>query len=86
MTAPLALTFEDLHFDGTHEAILALIWSVFGLSMGAVGLLLYLIRRGAELSRAASLIYLMPPAVAIEAAIAFGEPLTLPIVSARQSW
>ena len=25
-------------------------------------------------------IYLMPPAVAIEAVIAFGEPLTLPII------
>ncbi len=79
VTVPLALMFEDLHFDGTHEAILAVIWSVFGLSMGAVGLLLYLIRRG-QVSRAASLIYLMPPAVAIEAAIAFGEPLTLPII------
>ncbi|MBB3607115.1 DMT family transporter [Rhizobium sp. BK602] len=79
VAVPLALTFEDLHFDGTHQAILALVWSVFGLSMGAVGLLLYLIRRG-QVSRAASLIYLMPPAVAIEAAIAFGEPLTLPII------
>ncbi|MDE1994833.1 MAG: DMT family transporter [Rhizobiaceae bacterium] len=79
VTVPLALTFEDLHFDGTREAIFAVIWSVFGLSMGAVGLLLYLIRRG-QVSRAASLIYLMPPAVAIEAAIAFGEPLTLPII------
>ncbi|WFU07858.1 DMT family transporter [Rhizobium sp. CB3090] len=79
VTAPLALTFEDLHFDGTHEAFFSLGWSVFGLSMGAVGLLLYLIRRG-QVSRAASLIYLMPPAVAIEAAIVFGEPLTLPII------
>jgi drug/metabolite transporter (DMT)-like permease len=79
VTVPLALMFEDLHFDGTHEAIIAVLWSVFGLSMGAVGLLLYLIRRG-QVSRAASLIYLMPPAVAIEAFIAFGEPLTLPII------
>jgi drug/metabolite transporter (DMT)-like permease len=54
-------------------------WSVFGLSMGGVGLLLYLIRRG-QVSRAASLIYLMPPTVALEAFIAFGEPLTLPLV------
>ena len=79
VTVPLAFIFEGLRFDGTQTAILSLLWSVFGLSMGAVGLLLYLIRRG-QVSRAASLIYLMPPAVAIEAAIAFGEPLTLPIV------
>lgn len=79
VTVPLAFMFEGLHFDGTQTAILSLLWSVFGLSMGGVGLLLYLIRRG-QVSRAASLIYLMPPAVAIEAAIAFGEPLTLPII------
>jgi drug/metabolite transporter (DMT)-like permease len=79
VTVPLALAFEDLHFDGTTEAFIAVAWSVFGLSMGGVGLLLYLIRRG-QVSRAASLIYLMPPAVAVEAAIAFGEPLTLPLI------
>ncbi|NLS04351.1 DMT family transporter [Rhizobium sp. P32RR-XVIII] len=80
VTVPLALAFERLHFDGTAQAFAALAWSVFGLSMGGVGLLLYLIRRG-QVSRAASLIYLMPPTVAIEAFIAFGEPLTLPLIS-----
>lgn len=79
VTVPLALAFERLHFDGSAPALTALAWSVFGLSMGGVGLLLYLIRRG-QVSRAASLIYLMPPAVAIEAFIAFGEPLTMPLV------
>ncbi|MGK9051968.1 DMT family transporter [Neorhizobium petrolearium] len=79
VTIPLALALENLRFDWTHEALLAMAWSVFGLSMGAVGLLLYLIRRG-QVSRAASLIYLMPPVVAIEAAILFGEPLTLPMI------
>jgi drug/metabolite transporter (DMT)-like permease len=79
VTVPLMLSFEHMHFDGSRQAIAALIWSVFGLSMGGVGLLLYLIRRG-QVSRAASLIYLMPPTVAIEAFIAFGEPLTVPLV------
>ncbi|MBB3913915.1 DMT family transporter [Rhizobium fabae] len=79
LTLPLSLIFERQHFDGTARAYGALIWSVFGLSMGGVGLLLYLIRRG-QVSRAASLIYLMPPAVALEAFIAFGEPLTLPLM------
>ena len=80
VTVPLALLLENLRFDWTHEAMLAMGWSVFGLSMGAVGLLLYLIRRG-QVSRAASLIYLMPPVVAIEAAILFGEPLTMPMIA-----
>ncbi|ACI56167.1 drug/metabolite transporter (DMT)-like permease [Rhizobium leguminosarum] len=79
LTLPLSLILEHQHFDGTAQAYAALVWSVFGLSMGGVGLLLYLIRRG-QVSRAASLIYLMPPAVALEAFIAFGEPLTLPLI------
>ncbi|MGO8211484.1 DMT family transporter [Rhizobium ruizarguesonis] len=79
LTLPLSLIFEHQHFDGTEQAYGALAWSVFGLSMGGVGLLLHLIRRG-QVSRAASLIYLMPPAVALEAFIAFGEPLTLPLI------
>ncbi len=79
VTVPLMLSFERMHFDGSAQAVAALIWSVFGLSMGGVGLLLYLIRRG-QVSRAASLIYLMPPTVALEAFIAFGEPLTLPLI------
>ncbi|MFB2608211.1 EamA family transporter, partial [Rhizobium phaseoli] len=79
LTLPLSLIFEHQQFDGTAQAFSALIWSVFGLSMGGVGLLLYLIRRG-QVSRAASLIYLMPPAVAFEAFIAFGEPLTVPLI------
>ncbi|EJZ19828.1 DMT family transporter [Rhizobium sp. Pop5] len=79
LTLPLSLIFEHQHFDGSAQAFGALVWSVFGLSMGGVGLLLYLIRRG-QVSRAASLIYLMPPTVALEAFLAFGEPLTLPLI------
>lgn len=79
VTLALALVFEELRFDWTGEAIFAMAWSVLGISMGAVGLLLYLIRRG-QVSRAASFIYLMPPVVAIEAFFLFGEPLTLPMI------
>jgi drug/metabolite transporter (DMT)-like permease len=79
VTVPLMLSFERMHFDGSAPAIAALAWSVLGLSMGGVGLLLYLIRRG-QVSRAASLIYLVPPAVGIQSFIAFGEPLTLPLL------
>jgi drug/metabolite transporter (DMT)-like permease len=54
--------------------MLTLAWSVFGLSIGAIGLLLHLIRCG-EVSRAAALIYLVPPTAALEAWFFFGETL-----------
>ena len=60
--------------------IATMAWSVLALSIGAIGLLLLLIRNGA-VSRAAALIYLVPPSVAIEAFLLFGETLsTLQVV------
>ncbi len=54
--------------------------------MGAIALLLYLIRHG-DVSKAASLIYLVPPLAALEAAIAFGEELTVAMMVGTQwSW
>jgi drug/metabolite transporter (DMT)-like permease len=79
VTLPIAMLTEEMRFDWTYQAIAAMAWSVIGISMGAVLLLLYLIGRG-QVSRAASLIYLMPPMVAIEAVILFGEPLTWPMI------
>ena len=78
-TLPFAMLMEDMHINWNSELILALIWSVFGISIGAIALLLYLIRRG-QVSRAASLIYLVPPTIAIQAFFFFGEQLTLPMV------
>jgi drug/metabolite transporter (DMT)-like permease len=74
IVGPLALFGEAPKFDFSLSLGLVLAWSVIVLSMGGVGLLLYMIRRG-QVSRAASLIYLMPPAVAIESFIFLGEPL-----------
>jgi len=71
---PLALATETLRFDVTVSSLLTLAWSVIGLSIGAIGLLLHLIRCG-EVSRAAALIYLVPPAAAVEAWFFFGETL-----------
>jgi drug/metabolite transporter (DMT)-like permease len=79
VTLPLVLWLENGRFDWTFEAIAALSWSVLGLSVAAVLLLLRLISQG-QVSRAASLIYLMPPMVALEAALLFAEPLTWPII------
>lgn len=71
---PLAVFGEPARFDFSLELLLALGWSVLVLSMAGVALLLYMIGRG-QVSRAASLIYLMPPVVAIESFIFLGEPL-----------
>ncbi|EDQ32050.1 Permease of the drug/metabolite transporter (DMT) superfamily [Hoeflea phototrophica DFL-43] len=79
VVASLALLIEPLRVDWTLEFFLAMGWSVLGLSLVSVMLLLYLIRRG-QVSRAASLTYLVPPAVAIESWIMFGEELTVPMI------
>lgn len=80
LIVPVAIILEPtLAFDINIQSAAAMIWSVFGLSLGAILLLLYLIRRG-QVSRAASLIYLVPPAVGIEAWIFFGETPTLPFI------
>ncbi|MGL5447848.1 MAG: DMT family transporter, partial [Rhabdaerophilum sp.] len=72
---PLALLFENLRFENRWETWAALAWSVIPLSIGAIGLMLMLIRRGA-VSKVAALIYLIPPTAAIEAYLMFGETLT----------
>ncbi|MDZ7823137.1 MAG: DMT family transporter [Ahrensia sp.] len=77
---PATLLLEpNMRFDVNLQSIAAMLWSVFGLSLGAIMLLLYLIRQG-QVSRAASLIYLIPPTVGIEAWLLFGEELTLPLI------
>ena len=79
VTFPFALGLESLHVDFGFAFVALLAWSVLGISMGAILLLLYLIRRG-QVSRAASLIYLVPPIAALQAAVIFGEELTMPMI------
>jgi drug/metabolite transporter (DMT)-like permease len=76
VTLPAAALLEPMHIEWNMQVILTMAWSVIAISMGAIGLLLMLIRRGA-VSRAAALIYLVPPTVAIEAFLFFGETLSL---------
>lgn len=80
VTLPFMLLLEDMHVDWSLGLFATLGWAVFGISIGAVALLLYLIRRG-QVSRAASLIYLVPPLAAVEAAILFGETLTAAMIA-----
>jgi drug/metabolite transporter (DMT)-like permease len=71
-----ALMLEDFRFDGSPQAWFALAWSVIVLSLGAISLLMILIRAG-EVSRVAGLIFLVPAVSAAMAYALFGETLNL---------
>ena len=74
VTAVLALTLEDMAIEWTAEFVFALAWLVLVLSLGAITLLITLIRRGAA-SNVASLFFLVPPCTALIAWALFGEKL-----------
>jgi drug/metabolite transporter (DMT)-like permease len=68
----IAAATEEMTIRWTGEFVAAFVWLVVGLSLGAVLLLLLLLRRGTA-SGVSSLYYLVPPAVAVEAYLLFGE-------------
>ena len=70
----LAFMFETRQIDWTGEFLFALGWLVIVLSIGAVSLLMYLIRRNSA-SSTASLFYLVPVSTAIIAYFLFDEKL-----------
>ena len=70
-----ALLFESApRIEWTPKVIGGLIYMVFVLSIGAVSLLMLVIRRMSA-ARTASLLYLTPPLAALEAYLVFGETL-----------
>ena len=75
VTIPLAALTEAGRFDASWQAWTGLAWAVCGLSLGAISLLLILIKRGA-VAGVASLFYLVPPVVAVLAFALFGEQLS----------
>ncbi|MBV8400637.1 MAG: EamA family transporter [Acetobacteraceae bacterium] len=75
VTAVAAALTEHGQFDGSPPLWAALAWSVFGLSVGAISLLLVLIKRGA-VARVASLFYLTPAVTALMAFVVVGERLS----------
>lgn len=76
-TALFAFLFgESWQVEWTHGFALALAWQVLGLSIGAVVLLMAIIKLG-EAGRVSSMFYLIPPLVVIEANFLFGETLGL---------
>jgi len=77
---PMALWWESFNITWTLRLVLVLAWLVLGLSIGAVFLLMWLIRVG-EAGRVSSLFFLVPPVVAIEAWFLFAEPLNASVVA-----
>ncbi|EMP56187.1 permease [Marinobacter santoriniensis NKSG1] len=69
-----AFALETREVQWTLQFQLALGWLVFGLSVSAILILMWLIRRGAA-SQVASLFYLVPPVTALEAFLLFDERL-----------
>lgn len=74
--APYALLFETRDVTWGAALVIALLWLVFALSLGAVFLLFWLIRHGAA-TKVASLMYLVPPCTALVAWPLFGETYTV---------
>ncbi len=77
VVVPLAMVFEGWTPDfaavqWTPRFIGALLWSVLGLSIGAIFLLFALIRRS-NATQVTSLLYLTPPTTAVMAWLMFGE-------------
>lgn len=72
--APLSFAFETREVTWSGELIFAMAWLVLAMSLGALSLLLFLIRRGAA-SNVASLFFLVPPTTALMAWGIFGEVL-----------
>lgn len=77
LSAPLSLLLETRQVAWTPSFILALSWLVVVLSIGAISLLMLLIRSSA-VSRVSSLFYLVPATTALMAYFMFGERL-LPV-------
>lgn len=78
---PLAMIFEDFDVHLTHitwsvQFIGALLWSICGLSIGAIFLLFKLIQRS-DATQVTSLLYLTPPTTALMAWGMFGEAFNL---------
>lgn len=75
-TGLLSVFFETRAVIWSPELLFAMLWLVLVLSIGAILLLLVLIRQG-EISKVASLFYLVPGTAAVLAYLLFGETLTL---------
>jgi drug/metabolite transporter (DMT)-like permease len=74
LVAILALALETGRIEWTMPVVLSMVWLILVLSIGAVGLLMYLIRQGNS-SSVASLFFLVPVVAMAMAWFLFGETL-----------
>lgn len=74
VSGPAALLFETRHVNWTPQFIFALAWLVIVLSIGAISLLMLLIRQNTA-SSVSGLFYLVPAVTALLACGLFGETL-----------
>lgn len=70
-----ATATQSFHISWTGKFVFALSWLVLALSVGAILLLLTLLKHGSA-SKVSSLLYLVPPATAVEAYFLFHEKLS----------
>ena len=74
LTGACAFLFEEGNIAWSNQVILSMAWLIFVLSIGAVGLLMYLIRKG-DTSSVASLFFLVPVVALFMSWILFDEAL-----------
>ena len=74
VSLPFAL-LEPEPMVWNRDVLIAIVWSVFGLTLGGSSLLMLLIQRGAA-TQVTSLLYLVPPCTAALAWLLFREPLS----------
>ncbi len=72
---PLAALTESMQVTWNGQFVFALAWLSVVLSLGAISLLYFLIKRG-KATQVSSLFYLTPPVTAVLAFVFFGETLT----------
>ena len=76
---PFVFLLETIHVEFGWQFLAVLAWSVLGTSVAAILLLLYLLSKG-QVSRVASLVYLVPPLAALQAFVFLHEALTVPTI------
>lgn len=75
-TGIIALSIETLHITWNRDVLIALVWLVLVLSIGAVSLYMVMIRHG-QVTRISAVFYLVPGVAAVITWFLFGETLTL---------
>jgi len=74
--APISIFQNTAPIQWELPFILSLVWLIFGLSVAAILLLMYMVKHG-DATKVTAYFYLVPPMTAIEAFVLFDETLSL---------